>query len=68
MTSLPKRGRSARNAAGSEARLVHYDLANRYGLKATSAQARAMDDLADVLPPAIYSNRLRPASREIDRA
>jgi len=60
-------GRSAQNAAGSKARLVHYDLADRHGFKAMSAQERATD-LADVLPPAIYSNRVKPVSREIDRA
>lgn len=46
----------AQNAASSEARLVHYELAGRYSLKAMSAQTEAMY-LADVLPPAIYANR-----------
>jgi hypothetical protein len=59
--------RSAQNAVGSEARLVHYDLAGRYSLKAMSAETLARD-LADILPPAIYSNRVRPASKKNDDA
>jgi len=55
--------RSAQNAASSEARLVHYDLAGRYSLKAMAAET-----LADILPPAIYSNRLKPRSSDIDDA
>ena len=43
----------ARNAANPEARLVHYELADRYGLKATSAETSAID-LANALPPSIY--------------
>ncbi len=42
----------ARNAASAEARLVHYDLAGRYGLKALSAESQGID-LADSLPPPI---------------
>ena len=55
--------RSAQNAVSSEARLVHYDLAGRYSLKAMAAQTRA-----DILPPAIYSNRIKLCSRNIDGA
>jgi len=55
--------RSAQNAASSEARLVHYDLAGRYSLKAMAAET-----LADILPPAIYSNRIKPRSSDIDDA
>ena len=33
---------SAQNAASSEARLIHYDLAGRYSLKAMSAETLAM--------------------------
>ena len=47
----------AQNAACSEARLVHYDLAARYGLKAMSAETQAID-LADSLPPPILANRM----------
>ena len=50
----------ARSAAGSEARLVHYDLAGRYSLKAMSAETMAID-LADALPPTICANRKNAA-------
>jgi hypothetical protein len=40
----------ARDAANSEARLVHYDLAGRYSLKAMSAEFPGRK-LADILPP-----------------
>jgi hypothetical protein len=46
----------AQNASSSEARLVHYDLAGRYSLKAMSAETMAID-LAASLPPPILSNR-----------
>lgn len=48
--------RMAQNAACSAARLVHYDLAGRYSLKAMSAETLAMD-LVDSLPPPILANR-----------
>jgi hypothetical protein len=53
----------ARKAASSEARLVHYDLAGRYSVKAAAANFRAVD-LADSLPPPIYARRPLRASRE----
>jgi hypothetical protein len=40
----------ARSAASSEARLIHYDLAGRYGLNASAEEAKGID-LADSLPP-----------------
>ena len=46
--------KSASAAASSEARLIHYDLAGRYSVKASAAQTRAVD-LADSLPPPIYA-------------
>ena len=46
----------ARKASSSEARLVHYDLAGRYGLKAMSAETTATD-FEDSLPPAILAAR-----------
>ena len=49
--------KAAKNAASSEARLIHYDLAGRYSLKALSAEVQAID-LADALPPAIYARGL----------
>jgi hypothetical protein len=45
---------SAQNAVSAEARLIHYELAGRYSLKALSAQTQAID-LADALPPPIYA-------------
>jgi hypothetical protein len=51
----------AEAAASSEARLIHYDLAGRYGLKANSTEARAVD-LSDSLPPRIYAKLGKPAS------
>lgn len=44
--------KSAQNAVSAEARLIHYDLAGRYSLKALSAEKRRID-LADALPPPI---------------
>ena len=46
----------AQNATSAEARLVHYDLAGRYSLKALSAETAAID-LADSLPAPIIANR-----------
>jgi hypothetical protein len=46
----------AQNAACSEARLIHYDLAGRYGLKAISAETQTID-LADSLPAPIFAGR-----------
>ena len=43
---------AARNATSSEARLIHYDLAGRYSLKAMSAKTH-FTDLAQSLPAAI---------------
>jgi hypothetical protein len=57
----------AQNAAGSESRLIHYDLAGRYGLKAGSAEAHAVD-LAESLPPAIYGRGSVAASEDADDA
>ena len=52
--------RMARNASSSEARLIHYDLAGRYSLKAMSAEVSAVD-LAASLPPRIFPNSPRAA-------
>ncbi len=52
----------AQNAVSSEARLVHFDLAGRYSVKATSAATKAID-LADALPRSIDPAR---ADREAD--
>jgi len=57
----------ARNATNSEARLVHYDLAGRYSLKAMSAEFPGSNP-ADILPPPIMANhkigRLRCAGND----
>lgn len=45
----------AQKAVGSEARLIHYDLAGRYALKASSVQTAAID-LADSLPPPVLAS------------
>ena len=46
----------AQNAASSEARLAHYDLAGRYSLKAMSAETLATD-LNETLSTPILANR-----------
>ena len=48
--------KAAQNAASSEARLAHYDLAGRYSVKAASAETQLVD-FVDVLPPAIRAVR-----------
>ena len=46
----------AQNATSSEARLVHYDLAGRYSVKASCLSTEA-DDLASAVPPFINSRK-----------
>ena len=55
--------KSAEAATSSLARLVHYDLAGRYSLKAMSAETVA-SDLAAALPPPIYARRNKAASHD----
>lgn len=57
----------ARSATSSEARLVHYDLAGRYSVKANSAETMAID-LARSLPPSIYAQRERSVSKKTEDA
>jgi hypothetical protein len=57
----------AQDAAGSEARLAHYDLAGRYSVKAVIAGARAQD-LADILPPAIKAKGAVVDPKDADNA
>lgn len=57
----------AQNAASSEARLVHYDLAGRYSLKASSGENPATD-LASALPCSIYPARSNQGSESVDDA
>ena len=53
---------SAHNARSSEARLIHYDLAGRYSLKALAAGRQSIG-LADALPAALAAS-LAETSRE----
>jgi hypothetical protein len=55
----------AQNAASSEARLAHYDLAGRYSVKASSAETEATD-LASALPRSIA--RSKPGAKGVDDA
>lgn len=48
--------KSANDAINSKARLIHYDLAGRYSVKARSAETAAMD-LRSSLAPAINPAR-----------
>ncbi len=41
----------AKNAVSSEARLIHYDLAGRYGLNAMSEVTQKLDFEASIPPP-----------------
>jgi hypothetical protein len=57
----------ATNAASSEARLVHYDLAGRYSVKASSVETQAID-LASALPRSIFSDRSDLGAEGVDDA
>lgn len=57
----------AQGASGSEARLVHYDLAGRYGLKAMSAETQATD-LANAVPRSVKPARSGPEDEGADDA
>ena len=57
----------AKAAASSEARLVHYDLAGRYSLKALSVETQA-SDLADALPRAIHADGADPSRKQANDA
>jgi hypothetical protein len=57
----------AKGAASSQARLIHYDLAGRYSVKAISADTQAID-LAAALPPSIYADRTYQVSPDVDDA
>lgn len=56
----------AQDAKSSSARLVHYDLAGRYSVKAVSAETEAID-LAASLPPAL-KERGKATRRDSDNA
>jgi hypothetical protein len=57
----------AKGAASSQARLVHYDLAGRYSVKAVSADTQAID-LAAALSPSIHADRAYQVSSDLDDA
>jgi len=57
----------ARSASSSEARLVHYDLAGRYAVKAISVETQAID-LAASLPLPIYASGSNPSFDDADNA
>lgn len=57
----------AQSAAGAEARLVHYDLAGRYGLKAMSAETQAAD-LANAVPRSVKPAPSGPEDEGADDA
>jgi hypothetical protein len=59
--------KSAQNAVSAQARLIHYDLAGRYSLKALSAETQARD-LAGILPPAIYPIAARASTEDTSDA
>ena len=59
--------KAAQNAISAEARLIHYDLAGRYSLKARSAETQAIH-LADSLPPPIYASGSNPCFDDADDA
>lgn len=45
--------KSAQDATSSRARLIHYDLAGRYSVKAMSRETQAID-LASALPRSVH--------------
>ena len=55
----------AQAATNSSARLVHYDLAGRFSLKAVSAETEAIDFAAS-LPPALKGHDKVPCKRSND--
>lgn len=57
----------AQNADSSEARLVHYDLAGRYSVKASSAETQATD-LGNSLPRSIRPARSKVRAESVDDA
>ena len=57
----------AQNAANSEVRLIHYDLAGRYSVKASSAETQAID-LANALPRSLVHSRSDLAAGCVDDA
>ena len=57
--------KAAESATGAQAKLVHYELAGRYSVKAAFEETMLVD-LADSLPPAIHA--AKPPKRDKPRA
>ena len=57
----------AQDATSSQARLVHYDLAGRYSVKAMSAETQATD-LASAVPRSVYPASSSPEDESGDDA
>jgi len=56
----------ARSAAGSQARLVHYDLAGRYSVKASSTESQTVD-VADAKRSYIDPARAMPGVKHVNK-
>ena len=56
----------AQIAEGSRARLVHYDLAGRYSVKASSAESQTTD-VAHALPRSIDRARAMPGVKYVNK-
>jgi hypothetical protein len=56
----------ARSAAGSKSRLIHYDLAGRYGMRARCSETQTIN-LADGVPPAIAASVSEPPAEGFER-
>jgi hypothetical protein len=59
--------KAAHDAVSSEVRLIHYDLAGRYSVKASSAETHAID-LAGSLPRVICAGAADGRAKETCRA
>ena len=56
----------AQSAAGSQARLVHYELAGRYSVKASSVESQTTD-VADAQPRLIDRARAMPGVKHVNK-
>ena len=59
--------KAAQDAVSAEARLIHYDLAGRYSVKALSAETQAID-LGGSLPRAICAGAADGHNKETSHA
>ena len=58
--------KAAQNAGSAESRLIHYDLAGRYSLKAVSAETHRIDIAAALMPVICTGNSSRTAQDASD--